>query len=118
MLEKRGAFFLKISDSFTRGVPDAFVAVPMRIVALEFKVDRNKSDALDRSYKSLGLSGAQDHTVRAIRRLGGEAFVVTDTVKGDRLRVWVPQDNFDERNNDMYIELCAGDDMFIALMGF
>ncbi len=90
VLKGAGAHFIKLSDQFTRGVPDALL-VTDRILLVEFKVDRRKRDPNDLTYKQLGLSGAQDHHIRQIcRRNTRGACVVTDSVDGGKLRLWLP----------------------------
>ena len=106
-LESLGAIFIKISDSYTRGIPDALMAVT-RMVLIEFKVDRTIRDTKFRSWKSLGLSGAQDHFIRQfLQRDPTSACVVTDNVSGTKLRLWHPVDQHDERNPEYYV-LAAG----------
>jgi hypothetical protein len=92
LLADAGCHAIKLSDSFTRGVPD-MVVVSNRVIMVEVKVDRLKSDKTIREYSSLGLSGAQDHHVRQIsRRCSLGACVVTDAVDGGKMRLWVPRD--------------------------
>lgn len=115
LLKMNGAHFTKLSDSFTRGVPDAYV-VTNRVIMMEFKVDRSKGISRERTYKSLGLSGAQDHTMKAInRRAPGCGYVVTDTVKGDRLRVWIPMST--DENSEMYGCISESDEEFLRVVG-
>lgn len=116
LLLRNGAHFRKLSDSFSRGVPDSYV-VTNRVVMLEYKVDRSKGTKEVRTYKSLGLSGAQDHEIKAVKKRAADcAFVVTDTVKGDRLRVWGPVNAFAEDDDDYHL-ICEGEENFLRLMG-
>lgn len=117
LLVSHGAHFVKLSDSFTRGIPDSFV-VSNRVVFIEYKVDRGrKTLGTDRTYKSLGLKGSQDHHIKAISsRAPTSAYVVTDTVKGDRLRVWRPERPHDEAD-PTYVMVTEGDCNFLMLMG-
>lgn len=115
-LETRGAHFVKLSDSFTRGVPDALV-VTNRPVMVEFKVDRLVGTDMMRTYRSLGLSGAQDHHIKALhRRCLNSAAVVTNTARENRLRVWVPLNPHDEKN-ETYICIAEGWREFDLFMG-
>lgn len=85
-----GLYSFKLSDSFTRGVPDA-VCVGDRVVMVEFKVDRGLLDF--ESYSALGLSGAQDQRIREIcRRAPTAACVVTARPSTDdkTVRLWSP----------------------------
>lgn len=91
LLTAAGAHVIKISDAYTRGIPDLLVSTTDGICMIEIKVDKLKSDKNTRTYKSLGLSGAQDHHVRQLaqrRILSG--CVVTDIKKGGKLRLWIP----------------------------
>jgi len=116
LLKRNGAHFVKLSDSFTRGIPDAMI-VTNRVIMMEFKVDSTKGTMSERTYKSLKLSGAQDHHIKAIRkRAGSSAYVVTDTVGGGRLKVWIPADPFNEASEE-YVCVCEGEDNFLRLMG-
>ena len=91
LLKSFGAHTIKISDSYTRGIPDLLVSGPSGIRMIEIKVDRLKTDKKERSYKSLGLSGAQDHHIRAmVRQHSFAACVVTNTKDGGKLRLWAP----------------------------
>lgn len=100
LIEAAGGHFVKLSDTFTRGVPDAMV-VTDRVVMVEFKVDRLKGDPTLRSYKSLGMTGAQDHHIRHIARRTNVkgSCVITDTKDGGKLRLWVPVDPGMEGDN-------------------
>jgi hypothetical protein len=92
-----GCYFMKISDQFSRGIPDSFVAVPRGLVAIEIKVDRQKTVRSTRTYKSLGLSGAQDHRIRMMNRVcEPTAFVFTNVKDMSRPRLWVPTDSSGE----------------------
>lgn len=87
-LEGRGALCIKLSDKFTRGVPDMMV-VTSRIIMCEFKV--YASELCVTTWSDLGLSGAQDSNIRRIcRRTGRGACVITGTATGDSVLVWSP----------------------------
>jgi hypothetical protein len=114
VIEARGGHFIKLSDSYTRGVPDAIVTTN-RLVAIEFKVDRTTGRDFARSYSSLGLSGAQDHIIRAIARRSGSncAYVVTDTLDGGRLRAWTPTlPNGEGPGYELYTVVAVGDAVY------
>lgn len=66
-LEALGAHTVKLSDSFTRGVPDLMVASD-RVVMAELKVDESDGTWSVRTYRQLGMSGAQDQRVRELCR--------------------------------------------------
>lgn len=88
-LEAGGAHFVKLSDRFTRGVPDALVFTD-RLVLVEFKAARLGGDSWSTG-AGLGLTGAQDHHLRmAARRDRSCACVVTGTSDGSCLALWVP----------------------------
>lgn len=87
-LERRGAHCIKLSDKFTRGVPD-MVVVTDRVIMCELKV--YQSNACVEGWKQLGLSGAQDGHIRKIcRRSSRGACVVTGTATGDDVLLWTP----------------------------
>lgn len=111
--ELRGADFVKLSDSFTRGVPDAYM-VTDRVIMVEFKVDRTKGTMDTRSYKSLGLSGAQDHRIRNIsRRSALGACVVIDSAKGGQLQLFVPVGPSQEGpGHEDYVRLAEDEEVF------
>lgn len=117
LLEGHGAHFDKLSDSFTRGIPDSLVATD-GIYLIEFKVDRSKGTLKTRSYKSLGLSGAQDHKIRAVYRRTKAALIVTDLEDGGRLRVWAPTNPFKEGpGHEEYFMICEGEQNLLRLIG-
>ncbi len=112
LIESAGGHFVKISDQFTRGIPDAMV-VTNRVVMSEFKIDTTKTmpPKSERTYKSLRLTGAQDHHIRQIARrttcLG--VCVITDTKAGDRLRLWIPLEPHGEGEPTVsYVAICNG----------
>lgn len=109
LMESAGAHFIKLSDSFTRGVPDSVVATD-RVILIEFKCDRHKRDEVLRTYRSLGLSGAQDHHIRQVyRRTHRGACVLTDSVDGDKMRLWTPIGAWSEGpGHDMYAVQARG----------
>ena len=87
-LETKGAHCVKLSDKFTRGVPDMMV-VSDRVVMVEFKIMTTTAMVL--TYSRLGLSGAQDHHIRQIaRRAYRGVCVITGSSTGEELAVWVP----------------------------
>ena len=87
-LEGLGCHCVKLSDRFTRGVPDLLV-VSDRIVMLELKVFV-ATDSVH-TYQQLGMSGAQDHHVRQMcRRSLRSAACVTGRADGSRLALWTP----------------------------
>ena len=95
------------------------LVVPDRVIMVEFKVDRLKSDRDKRTYKSLGLSGAQDHHIRQIcRRAPGGACVVTDKESRGKLRVWLPFVPMREgpKFEDYYL-LVKDEDVYLWLTG-
>lgn len=113
-LERLGAVFIKFSDSFTRGIPDSLVCIS-RPVLVEYKVDRQVNDRIERTWKSLGLSGAQDHFIKAFAgRCDKSACVVTNTVKHDRLKLWVPVRPEDEVS-EYYECVARGEEVYAWL---
>lgn len=87
-LEGLGCHCVKLSDRFTRGVPDLLV-VSDRIVMLELKVF--VATASVHTYQQLGMSGAQDHHVRQMcRRSLRAAACVTGKPDGGALALWTP----------------------------
>lgn len=118
LMELHGAYFVKLSDTFTRGIPDVLVATN-RIMLIEIKVDRSKGTLTTRSYKSLGLTGAQDSRIRNFYRRSGDAIVMTDTEDGGRLRVWIPIDSDNEGPGfeDYSMMHIEGTDDFLVAMG-
>lgn len=88
LLEKRGCHHVKLSDRFTRGVPDLLV-VSDRIVMIELKVFQATS--VVHTYRELGMSGAQDHHVRQMcRRSLRSAACVTGRADGSHMLLWTP----------------------------
>ena len=87
-LERLGCYFMKISDRFSIGIPDATVATRSRVVVMEFKVLRSSRLAAA-TYRELGLSGAQDSRIREVSRRTGAAYVVAEQPNG-AISVWVP----------------------------
>ena len=85
-----GAHVIKLSDTFTRGVPDCLI-VGERLIMAEFKVDRGVGRHDTRTWKQLRMTGAQDHHIRAIccRSLMGSC-VVTALEDGTCMTVWLP----------------------------
>lgn len=92
-LEAGGAHCVKLSDQFTRGIPD-MLCVATSVKFIEFKVDRRSLEHRKKyTWKQLGLSGAQDHHIRQMwRRVDGSAYVLTDTIVGDNTIIWYPVD--------------------------
>ena len=86
-----GCHEIKLSDSFTRGIPDVLM-VSGRVILIEFKIDKGAHRFDARSYKQLGMTGAQDHHVRQIskRTDGRGAYTLAGTIDGDLLSLWVP----------------------------
>lgn len=106
ILESRGAYTFKLSDSFTRGVPD-MVAVGSKLRMVELKIAKAMSGTV--TYKSLGLSGAQhQRIIEMCRRDANSAVVVTGT-PGDAssLKVWVPK-HPDDNTKDEYVIVADG----------
>lgn len=89
LLEARGAFTLKLSDSFTRGVPDLLVSTN-RVVMVEMKQDFGTGS--HRSYKTLGMSGAQDQGIRELCRRNPHSACVVGADPGNEMRckLWSP----------------------------
>ena len=82
------ALFVKLSDRFTRGIPDALVCTN-RNVMVEFKIF--DTDRAVVTYKAMGLTGAQDHYVRAMcHRNRKSACVITGMRDGSSLALWLP----------------------------
>jgi hypothetical protein len=89
-LEARGGYSIKLSDKFTRGVPD-LVAVGRSVFMVELKV--YSGSGVTETYKRLGLSGAQDSRIRAINRRceHPHAFVYTaDPDDNQSGTLWIP----------------------------
>ncbi len=121
-IEDRGGYFMKISDQFSRGIPDAFASVVIGLVAIEVKVDRSAGTKDVRTYKSLGLSGAQDHRLRRILACSnsmGSAFVFTNTTDGTRPTLWVPKrPDLEGRGFDEYMVFAEGWDEIMRDLGY
>lgn len=80
-LESCGAYFVKLSDRFTRGVPDSFVVTSRGVTLIEFKYGDYKHVC---TWKELGLSGLQDQRIREIcKRNGYGACVIIMTSAGE-----------------------------------
>lgn len=115
-----GGYFMKISDTYSRGIPDSFIAVPIGLIAVEIKVDRTKGTKDVRTYKSLGLSGAQDHRIRQVARVAkAKAYVFTNTVELDRPILWLPVDPGREGEGyQNYVRFAEGWDSVMFALGF
>ncbi len=88
-LEGAGAHCIKLSDRFTRGVPDLNVTSD-RMVMVEFKV-LEPTESVVMTWKDLGMTGLQDHHVRHMcRRAGRSACCLTGLVDGTDLKLWLP----------------------------
>jgi hypothetical protein len=95
-LECRGAYCIKLSDQFTRGIPDLLVVTPKGVMLIEMKVDHRASKMTRSTYQLLGLTGLQDQRIRDIcKRVDGGAWLVTDIPKGGKLMLWMPNDKID-----------------------
>jgi hypothetical protein len=86
-LEARGGYTVKVSDTFTRGIPDLQVTLG-RLVAVEMKVGSRVYGHTE-SYKALGLSGAQDQRIREICRRAPKCACVVTAWHGE-FTLWVP----------------------------
>lgn len=119
-LSSCGGYFMKVSDSYSRGIPDSFIAVPQGLWAVEIKVDRTKGTLCTRTYKSLGASGAQDHRLRQVARVAkGHAYIFTNTVDLDRPILWSPVNPEREGEGfEDYMRIADGWESVLFLMGF
>lgn len=88
VLQRNGAYFIKVSDRFTIGVPDAVVCTSTRVIVVEFKVLR-RSVLGTATYSELGLSGAQDSRIREFYARAKCSYVVAEQPDGTPT-VWVP----------------------------
>lgn len=91
-LERDGFFVKKLSDSFTRGIPDLLIAAS-RIILIEMKSDATLAivpDGTKKGWRQLGLSGAQDENIRAIWTKTGTAYAVIGFE--NNFTVWAPHD--------------------------
>lgn len=81
------AFTIKLSDTYTRGVPDLLVVIT-RVVMVEMKIAK-RVYAGSEVYSALGLSGIQDERLRSIAsRSGNGACAVT--VRDGEYELWIP----------------------------
>jgi hypothetical protein len=120
-LEARGAWTVKISDSFTRGVPDLQVVFD-RVVLVEVKVLRRRTDLVT-PYSALGLSGAQDHHIRVVVRRTGPvlcgACVVTTGPDSEAFRMWLPvTPALEGPGHEMYMMHTASVDTIARSLGW
>lgn len=106
-LERAGAYSVKISDTFTRGIPDMMV-VGNRIVMVELKVDR--VFATKATWKQLGLSGPQHQRIIEICRRAGSAACVVTGRGGDpgSIRVWSPDDPTNNASDGYHVAVPSG----------
>lgn len=89
-LDGGGVYTVKLSDHFTRGIPDLLV-VADRIVLVEMKIDRSTSPREALRANELGLTAMQDHRIREVcRRVARGACVVTGNSNGSGVRAWYP----------------------------
>lgn len=103
VLTRRGAYFVKLSDRFTRGLPDSLV-VTNHVVMIEFK--EGEADATC-TWKRLGLSGLQDQRIRDIyQRDKHGACVVLGSVRTGRFVLYVP-----DMYSEFYNAIHSSDDM-------
>lgn len=87
-VERAGGYSIKLSDRFTRGIPDLIV-VMSRVMLIEVKVFRRGTTQVS-TWKRLGLTGLQDQRIRETwRRASRSAYVVTGTLDGP-LTLWRP----------------------------
>lgn len=63
-LKSIGAFYMKISDRFSKGVPDEFVAYNGRAIWFEFKTEKGRVEPM------------QEYNVGQIKARGCEAYIV------------------------------------------
>lgn len=84
-----GGWFQKLSDRFSRGIPDVVMCIS-RVVMVELKTDTGLGVG-EETYKTLKMSGLQDHNVRAICNRDPYG-ACTITIKKDctGARLWVP----------------------------
>jgi hypothetical protein len=89
VVEKSGGYFFKISDRFTRGIPDCHVTFT-RGVFIELKEGR--FDKSIDTYQHLKVSGIQDSRIRNIcRRSPDGACVLTAPCESPAdMALWVP----------------------------
>lgn len=116
-LEGRGAHCMKISDRFTRGIPDMFAATD-RLVAVEFKV--LVTDLVVISWRQLGLSGAQDHHLRHIARRSRRAACVITGPPHDApvsmIKLWTPISPEREADDGVYRLAAVGEEAMNWMM--
>lgn len=108
MLEARGAMTLKLSDSYTVGVPDLLI-FHGRVILIEMKITRGKPKPplTVSSWKSLGLTGAQDSRIRRAFRSNASGAVVTGERDCERPCLWVP-DAITETDDGTYTLVAVG----------
>jgi len=89
VVESLGGFYFKLSDRFTRGIPDCYVVFE-RGVFVEIK--EGNFDGTVQTYKKLTIRGGQDHKIRQMcRRHRKNACVVTMSVGSPNdMKLWVP----------------------------
>lgn len=81
---------IKLSDRFTRGVPDCLVVGTGRTTMVEFKITRG-SDRTAKTAKNLGLTELQAHRLLEIsRRNSFGGVVLTGNADGEDLKLWAP----------------------------
>lgn len=113
-LEASGAHCVKLSDRFTRGVPDMLV-VTDRIVMIEFKIYGSELNV--EKYANLGLSGSQDHHIRnMVRRSARSACVITGLPDGSKRSIWIPISPDTETIN-LYRRAASGADCLKWVLG-
>lgn len=113
LIEKRGAFCYRVSDAYTRGIPDLTVTTD-RVIVIEMKI---RPGGPTRSFqamvwKALGVRGAQDHFIRQIcRRSEFSACVVSGTEDEDpsSLALWVPvHPEIESNDSGDYLAIAVG----------
>lgn len=117
-LERRGAHCMKVSDRFTRGIPDLFVTTD-RLIAIEFKVFVTALTVI--GWREAGLSGAQDHHLRRIARRARRASCVITGPPSEAsvsaIKLWVPVRPEVESDDGVYRLAAVGEEAMKWVLG-
>lgn len=114
-----GGEFVKLSDRFTHGVPDCYLAFDtLRLVELkEGHYDKGVT-----TYQDLGVRGSQDSKIRRlhVRNPNNSCVVTAPRENPSDMRLWVPIDPHleDRRLHNRYRLAALGEVMVMRWLGY